>query len=56
MAIVREFDEKKGTVVFSYNGLRISPEIDTNDPKQLLDALSLVIENAYQKLRDAGIE
>ena len=55
MAIYREFDEAKGTVVLLYKGQPITPELKVNDPKQLLEVLSNVIEKAYQKLRDAGI-
>ncbi len=39
-----------------YKGQALTPELDINDPKQLLDVLSGVIEKAYQKLRDAGLE
>lgn len=56
MAIVREFDQAKGTVVLMYKGQPLTPELSVNDPKQLLEALSAVIEKAYQKLRDAGLE
>lgn len=56
MAITREFDEEKGTVVLSYSGKPLTPEINVNDPKQLLEVLSQVIERAYQKIRDAGVE
>ena len=56
MAIFRDFNEDRRTVVIRYKGEPITPELDVNDPKQLLDVLSLVIDNAYQKLRDAGLD
>ena len=43
-------------MVILYKGEPITPELDVNDPKQLLDVLSLVIDTAYQKLRDAGLD
>lgn len=55
MAIVREFDQKKGTVILKYGGQPLTPELNVNDPKQLLDVLSEVIDKAYNKLRDAGL-
>jgi len=56
MAIVREFDKARNTVIFLYKGQPITPEIDTTNPEQILDVLSLALEKAYQKLRDAEIE
>ena len=56
MSIVREFDEEKGTVVLKYKGRQLTPELNLNDPKQLFDVLSAVINDAYNKIRDAGIE
>jgi hypothetical protein len=56
MAIFREFDEKKGTVTLLYKNNPITPPIDVNDPKQILDVLSQVIEKASQKLQDAELE
>ncbi len=56
MAIVRQFDDKKGTIVLMYKGIPLTPELNVNDPKQLLEVLSQVIEQAYQKIRDAGLE
>jgi hypothetical protein len=56
MAIVREFDESNSTVIFLYRGQPITPEINTKDPEQILAVLSLALEKAYQKLRDAGID
>lgn len=55
MAIARIIDETRGTVVLTYKGVPLTPEMDLNDPKQLLDTLSTVINNAYNKLRDAGL-
>jgi hypothetical protein len=55
MAIMRVADEKKGTVVLTYAGKPITPEIDPNNPKQILDVLSVVIDDAYNKLRDAKL-
>jgi hypothetical protein len=55
MAIMRIFDVEKGTVSLTYKGEPISPEIDVNDPKQLLDVLTVIIDNAYNKLRDAKL-
>jgi hypothetical protein len=56
MAIARQFDKDKGTVVLLYKGEPLTPEIKVDDAKQLLDVLSGVIERAYQKLRDAGVD
>jgi hypothetical protein len=56
MAIARIFDQAKGTVMLTYKGQPLTPELNTNDPKQLLEVLSGVIEKAYQKIRDAGLE
>jgi hypothetical protein len=55
MAIMREFDEKTGTVVLKYGGQPITPELNPNDPKQILEVLTEVINNAYNKMRDAGL-
>jgi hypothetical protein len=55
MSIFRQFDQKKGTVVLTYGGQPLTPELNINDPKQLLDELSKVIDSAYNKLRDAGL-
>jgi hypothetical protein len=55
MAITRQFDEEKRTVMLLYKGEPLTPEIRIDDAKQLLDVLSGVIERAYQKLRDAGV-
>ena len=56
MSIARQFDQNKGTVVLTYGGKPLTPELKIDDPKQLLDELSKVIDDAYNKLRDAGIE
>jgi hypothetical protein len=56
MAIFRTFHEAKGTVVLTYKGEPITPELKVNDPKQLLEGLSAALERAYQKIRDSGIE
>jgi hypothetical protein len=56
MSIVREFNEKKGTVVLMYKGNPLTPELDLKDPKQLFEVLSAVIDDAYNKIRDAGIK
>lgn len=56
MAVVREFDQAKGTVILKYKGEALTPELNVNDPEQLLEVLSLVIEKAYQKIRDAGVD
>ena len=51
MAIMRVYDAEKGTVYLTYKGELISPEMDPNDPNQLLDVLTLIIDSAYNKLR-----
>jgi hypothetical protein len=56
MAIFREFDVPRGTVTLLHKGSPITAPLDVNDPKRILDALSEVIEKAYQKLRDAGLD
>ena len=56
MAITREFDDTKGTVMLFYKGEPLTPELDLNDPKQILDVLSAVIEEAYRKIRAAGLD
>jgi hypothetical protein len=56
MSILRQFDKDKGTVVLTYGGKPLTPPLDVNDPKQLLEVLSGVIDSAYNKLRDAGLE
>jgi hypothetical protein len=56
MAIFRQFDKEKGTVMLLYKGEPLTPEMKIDDAKQLLDVLSGVIEQAYQKLRDAGLD
>ncbi len=56
MAIFREFDEKNGTVQLLHKGWPITPKMKVDDPKALLDALSNAINEAYNKLRDAGVE
>ena len=56
MAIFRQLDESKGTVVLTYKGDPITPEMKVDDPKQLLEGLSTALEKAYQKIRDAGLE
>jgi hypothetical protein len=56
MSIVREIDEKKGTAVLMYRGRPITPELNLKDPKQLFEVLSAVINDAYSKIHDAGIE
>jgi hypothetical protein len=55
MAIMRAFDAEKGTVCLTYKGEPISPEMDPNDPKQLLEVLTMIIDSAYNKLRDAKL-
>ena len=55
MSIQRHFDQAKNTVVLTYAGNPITPELNMNDPKQLLEVLSNVINDAYNKLRDAGL-
>ena len=54
MALFRTFDEKKRTVLFTYGGEPVTPEMKIDDPAQLLEGLSEALEEAYQKLRDAG--
>ena len=56
MAIFRQFDESKGTVILTYKGEPITPEMKVDDPKQLLEGLSAALERAYQKIRDAGLD
>ena len=56
MPIFRQFDETNETVVLTYAGRPLTPELKIDDPKQILDVLSEVIDTAYQKLRDAGLE
>jgi hypothetical protein len=55
MSISRVFDKEKGTVVLTYGGKPLTPELNLNDPKQLFEVLSEVINSAYNKLRDAGL-
>lgn len=55
MSVQRHFDQANQTVVLTYAGNPITPELPLNDPKQILDALSAVIDNAYNKLRDARL-
>jgi hypothetical protein len=55
MAIARIVDETKGTVVLTYAGDPITPEMNVRDPNQILDVLTAVINSAYNKLRDAGL-
>lgn len=54
MAIMR-VPSDKGTVVLTYAREPITPEMDLNKPKQILDVLSVVIDDAYNKLRDAKL-
>jgi hypothetical protein len=54
MAIMRVTSDK-GLVVLTYAGEPITPEMDVNDPKQILDVLTVVIDDAYNKLRDAKL-
>jgi hypothetical protein len=56
MSIHRLVDKEKGTAVLLYKGNPLTPELNSNDPKQLFEVLSQVINDAYNKLRDAGIE
>jgi hypothetical protein len=55
MSIMRVFNETKGTVVLTYAGQPITPEMNPKDPEQVLEVLSKVINAAYNKLRDAGL-
>ncbi|HZW94483.1 MAG TPA: hypothetical protein VFF64_16150 [Candidatus Eremiobacteraceae bacterium] len=55
MSIFKQFDNSKGTVVLTYGGKPLTPDLKINDPKQLLDELSKVIDDAYNELRDAGL-
>ncbi len=55
MSIAREVDVNKGTVILKYGGKPITPELKLDDPKQLYEVLTAVINDAYNKLRDAGI-
>jgi hypothetical protein len=55
MSIFRIIDPDKQTVILTYAGRQLTPEMDINDPAQLLDVLSRVIDDAYNKLRDAGV-
>jgi hypothetical protein len=55
MSIQRVFDEKEGTVVLTYEGNPITPALNVNDPKRILDVLSEVINRAFNKLRDAKL-
>jgi hypothetical protein len=54
MAIMRVTDDK-GTVVLTYAGKPITPAMNVKDPKQILDVLTVVIDDAYNKLRDAKL-
>jgi hypothetical protein len=39
MSIQRHFNEEKKTVVLTYAGHQITPELNVNDPKQILGKL-----------------
>ena len=54
MALFRQFDKDKGTVLFTYAGESITPEMRIDDPAQLLEGLGKALEEAYQKIRDTG--
>jgi len=56
MSIFREIDKDKGTAVLLYKGKPLTPVLSLSDPKQLFEVLSEVINDAYNKLRDAGVD
>ncbi len=56
MALFREFDQNAGTVQLLYKGWPITPKMNVNDPKELLDGLTQALEQAYQKIRDAKLD
>jgi hypothetical protein len=55
MSIMRVTNQTTGTVVLTYAGQPITPEMNPKDPEQLLEVLSNVINAAYNKLRDGGL-
>jgi hypothetical protein len=55
MAIWRQIDPVKNTAVLLYKNEPITPELNLNDPKQLWDVLTKVIEASFIKMRDAGL-
>ena len=56
MSIFREIDKHKGTAVLLYKGKPLTPVLNLRDPEQVFEVLSQVINDAYNKLRDAGVE
>ena len=56
MAIVREIDPDGKAAVLKYAGNDITPRLDLTDGKQVFEVLSILLDRAYNKLRDAGIE
>ena len=55
MSIVRAIDETANTVTLTYNGEPLAPPLNLNDSRQIVDTLSVLLDNAFDKLRDAGI-
>lgn len=56
MSISRVFDEKANTVTLMYNWKPLTPPLKLDDPKQILDSLAVLLDEAYNKLIDAGVE
>ena len=55
MSIVRAFDETTNTVTLMYNGEPLAHPLNLSDSRQILDTLFVLLDNAFDKLRDAGI-
>jgi len=55
VALFRMFDEKDNSVQFLYKNEPVTPKMKVDDPKALLDGLSVALDAAYNKLRDADV-
>jgi hypothetical protein len=56
MALFRQFDASDDTVQFLHRGCPVTPKMKKDNPEQLLEGLGQALNDAYNKLRDAGIE
>jgi hypothetical protein len=56
MAVTRVFDEAQRTVQLLYKGWPITPHMKMDSPEELLNELSVALEVAYRKIRDAKID
>jgi hypothetical protein len=52
MSIARITDSIKGTLILTYAGNPITPEMNLNEPEKVIETLTEALNHAYNKLRD----